>query len=152
MDMQIVSPAFPAHLAIYKTPTPKAPIPTQAAGLLTNTPQITSNLRVLGGTYDIFILVPYSLSGSSVQSYSYSGSIGSLVLNLTGISDTLGMEGIQLGSSSPTPIVVSALSASSIASTTGGVTSGGGGGSSGGGGGEGASSRQPPSALHWRQR
>jgi hypothetical protein len=91
----------------------------------------------LGGSYDIFILVPYSLSQSDIQSYSYSGSIGSLILNVSGISATLGMEGIQLGSSSPTPIVVSALSASSIASTTGGVTSGGGGGSSGGGGGGG---------------
>jgi len=91
----------------------------------------------LGGTYDIFILVPYSLSGSSVQSYSYSGSLGSLILDVTGISDTLGMQGIQLGSSSPTPIVVSGLAASSIASTSGGVTSGGGGGSSGGGGGGG---------------
>jgi hypothetical protein len=91
----------------------------------------------LSGTYDIFILVPYSLSESDVQSYSYSGSLGSLILNISGITATLGMEGIQLGSSSPAPIVTPALPASTIASTSGGVTSGGSGGSSGGGGGGG---------------
>jgi hypothetical protein len=115
----------------------KGTYPTSGSG---NVNQYAANyvrFAGLGGTYDIFILVPYSLSESDVQSYSYSGSLGSLILNVSGISATMGMEGIQLGSSSPTPIVTPALSASSIASTSGGVTSGGGGGSSGGGGGGG---------------
>jgi hypothetical protein len=113
----------------------KATYPTSGSG---NVNQYAANyvrFTGLGGTYDIFILVPYSLSESDVQSYSYSGSLGSLILHLSGISATLGMEGIQLGSSSPVPLVTPVLSASSIASTSGGVTSGGGGGSSGGGGG-----------------
>ncbi|MGD0623831.1 MAG: CFI-box-CTERM domain-containing protein [Thermodesulfobacteriota bacterium] len=115
----------------------KGTYPTSGSG---NVNQYAANyirFAGLGETYDIFILVPYSLTESDVQSYSYNGSLGSLILNVSGINDTLGMEGIQLGSSNPTPIVVSALSASSTVSTSGGVTNGGGGGSSGGGGGGG---------------
>ena len=89
----------------------------------------------LGGTYDIFILIPYSLTESDIQSYTYSGRIGSLILDTTGLSGTLGMAGVQIGSSNPTPIVTSTLSASSTVSTDGGVSSNGGGGSGGGGGG-----------------
>jgi hypothetical protein len=74
----------------------------------------------LSGTYDTFILVPYSLSQSDLQSYSYAGRIGSLILDITGISDTLGMAGIQLGSSNPTLIVITSLSASNTISTSGG--------------------------------
>jgi hypothetical protein len=132
-DFSGISPA-PGNL---QDTDSKGTYPTSGSG---NVNQYAANyirFTGLGGTYDIFILVPYSLSGSDVQSYSYSGSLGSLILNVGGISATLGMEGIQLGSSNPAPIVTPALSASSIASTSGGVTSGGGGGGSSGGGGGG---------------
>ena len=71
----------------------------------------------LSGTYDTYILVPYSLSQSDSQSYSYSARVGSLILDISGISDTLGMEGIQLGSSNPTPVVTTTLSASNTIPT-----------------------------------
>jgi hypothetical protein len=115
----------------------KATYPTSGSG---NVNQYAANyirFSGLGGTYDIFILVPYSLNESSVQSYSYSGRIGSLILDVSGLSDTLGMEGIQIGSTSPTPIVTPGLSVSNTVSTSGGVTSTGGGGGDGGGGGGG---------------
>ena len=82
----------------------------------------------LSGTYDTFILVPYSLSQSDFQSYSYSARVGSLIMNISGISDTMRMEGIQLGSSSPTPIVINPLSESNTISTGGGASSSGDGG------------------------
>jgi uncharacterized protein YjdB len=75
----------------------------------------------LSGTYDTFILVPYSLSQSDLQSYSYSAQLGSLILNIPGLTDTLMAEGIQLGSSNPTPIVITPLSASNTISTSGGL-------------------------------
>ena len=75
----------------------------------------------LSGTYDTFILVPYSLSQSDLQSYSYSAQLGSLILNISGLTDTLMAEGIQLGSSNPMPIVIIPLSASNTISTSGGL-------------------------------
>jgi hypothetical protein len=89
----------------------------------------------LGGTYDVFVLIPYSLTEGTIQSYSYTGKLGSFILNLTGISPTQGMSGVKLGTSDPAPIVVSPLSASNSIDT--GATGGGGGsgGSDGGGGG-----------------
>lgn len=44
-------------------------------------------------------------------SYSYNGRVGSLILDVSGISARLGMQGIQMGSSSPAPIIAPALSA-----------------------------------------
>jgi hypothetical protein len=85
----------------------------------------------LGGTYDVFVLIPYSLSDSAIQPYTYEARLGSLVLTLTGISSTVGMEGVKQGSSSPTPAVVN-LSASNTISTSSG--SSGSSGDSGGGG------------------
>jgi len=71
----------------------------------------------LGGTYSIFILVPYSLSEGNVQSYSYTGQLGSFMLSFNSISGTLGILGIQQGSSNPTPAVVTNLSESNTIST-----------------------------------
>ena len=82
----------------------------------------------LGGTYDTFVLIPYSLSESRTQSYSYTGMLGSLILSLTGINNTLGMSGVQKGSSNLTPVVETALSESNTISTSGGVESSDGGG------------------------
>jgi hypothetical protein len=83
----------------------------------------------LGGTYDTFILAPYNLSESNAQSYSYTGMLGSFILNLSGINDQMGMSGIQEASSSPPPVVIATLSASNtINNTSGGSNSGGGGG------------------------
>jgi hypothetical protein len=82
----------------------------------------------LGGTYNVFVLIPYSLSQSDTQLYSYTGKLGSLILSLTGINNTLNMSGVQQGTSNPTPQVVSALSADNTISTGGGVESSGGGG------------------------
>ena len=87
----------------------------------------------LGGIYDVFILIPYSLSETNTQTYSYTGRLGSLILSLGGISGGLGMSGIQEGSSDPIPQVLSTLSSENVVSTGGGV--GGSGGSGGGGGG-----------------
>ena len=87
----------------------------------------------LGGTYDTFVLIVYNLDQSGTSSYTYTGRIGSLILNLTGISTTQGMEGVRQGSSNPTPGVVTNLSASNTISTDSGGSSGGGGGSSSGG-------------------
>ncbi|MDH4220889.1 MAG: hypothetical protein OEW23_19195, partial [Candidatus Aminicenantes bacterium] len=82
----------------------------------------------LDGIYDTFVLIPYSLSESGTQSYSYTGMLGSLILSLTGINNTLGMSGVQQGSSNSTPLVETALSESNTISTSGGVESSDGGG------------------------
>ncbi|HXZ35753.1 MAG TPA: CFI-box-CTERM domain-containing protein [Thermodesulfobacteriota bacterium] len=84
----------------------------------------------LGGTYDIFVLIPYSLTESAAQSYSYTGTIGSFNLSLSGLSATLPAEGVKQGTSNPTPAVVTSLSSSNTISTGegGGNSSGGGGG------------------------
>ncbi len=87
----------------------------------------------LGGIYDIFILIPYNLSETNTQTYSYTGRLGSLTLSLGGISDGLGMSGIQEGSSDPIPQVLSTLSSENVVSTSGGVSGSGGGGGGGGG-------------------
>jgi len=87
----------------------------------------------LGGIYDIFILIPYNLSETNTQTYSYTGRLGSLILSLGGISDGLGMSGIQEGSSDPIPQVLSTLSSENVVSTSGGVSGSGGGGGGGGG-------------------
>lgn len=79
----------------------------------------------LGGTYDSFVLIPYSLSESSAQSYSYTAKSGSLQLNITGITSTLKMEGVKEGSSDPTPEVLTSLSSSNNISNTSGGSSGG---------------------------
>jgi hypothetical protein len=89
--------------------------------------------RGLGGIYDIFILIPYNLSETNPQTYSYTGRLGSLLLSLGGIGDGLGMAGTQEGSSNPIPQVLSTLSSENVVSTSGGIT--GSGGSGGGGGG-----------------
>ena len=72
----------------------------------------------LGGTYDIFILAPYNLSESNAQSYSYTGMLGSFILNLSGINDQMGMSGIQEASSSPPPSRIATLSASNTINNT----------------------------------
>ena len=72
----------------------------------------------LGGTYDIFILIPYSLTESSTQNYSYTASLGSLILGLGGLSSTMAAEGVKQGTSDPSPSVVASLSASNNISTT----------------------------------
>jgi len=82
----------------------------------------------LGGTYDTFVLIPYGLSESINQSYSYTGMLGSLILSITGINNTLGMSGVQQGSSNSTPLVEATLSESNTISTSGGVESSDGGG------------------------
>jgi hypothetical protein len=64
----------------------------------------------------------------NIQAYSYAGKLGSLVLDITGIRDTLGMEGIQLGSSSPSPRVKADSGASNTISTSGRVSTSGSGG------------------------
>lgn len=84
----------------------------------------------LGGTYDIFVLIPYSLTESAAQDYSYTGRIGSFILSLNGLSSTLAAEGVKQGTSDPTPSVVPSLSSSNTISTggNGGSSSGGEGG------------------------
>jgi hypothetical protein len=82
----------------------------------------------LGGTYDTFVLIPYGLSESITQSYSYTGMLGSLILSITGINNTLGRSGVQQGSSNSTPLVEATLSESNTISTSGGVESSDGGG------------------------
>jgi hypothetical protein len=96
------------------------------------------NLSSLGGTYDIFILIPYNIDSSydgredlnpiPSSPYSYTARIGSLILDLEGISSTVGMEGVKQGTSNPTPAVVTSLSSSNTISTSeaGGNSSGGG--------------------------
>jgi hypothetical protein len=72
----------------------------------------------LGGTYDIFVLILYSLTESSIQNYSYTASLGSLILGLGGLRSTMAAEGVKQGTSSPTPVVVASLSASNTISTS----------------------------------
>ncbi len=88
----------------------------------------------LGGAYDTFMLIPYSLQESSTQTYSYTATSGSLNLSLSGIDSGLGMEGVQNSGSGSTPVVATDLSATSCFATSGGTCSGGGGSSGGGGG------------------
>jgi hypothetical protein len=90
----------------------------------------------LGGTYDIFILIPYNLDStydgvedlSPIPSspYSYTARIGSLILTLDGLSSTMAAEGVKQGTSSPTPSVMTNLSSSNTISTSeaGGSSSG----------------------------
>ena len=86
----------------------------------------------LGGTYNIFVLIPYSLTESGTQDYSYAGNIGSFNLNLSGLTSTLAAEGVKQGTSNPNPAVVTTLySSNSISTSEGGGNSGGG---DGGGG------------------
>ncbi len=81
----------------------------------------------LGGTYNLFVLIPYSLTESDFQAYSYSAAIGSLILGLNGLSPTLGAQGVKQGTSNPTPAVVTNLSSSNTISTSeGGGSSDGG--------------------------
>jgi hypothetical protein len=84
----------------------------------------------LGGMYDIFVLIPYSLTESSTQNYSYEGRLGSLILSLSGLNSNLAAQGVKQGTSDPTPSVVTSLSSSNTISTSeaGGNTSEGGGG------------------------
>jgi len=83
----------------------------------------------LGGTYDIFMLIPYSLTESATQDYSYTASIGSFLLSLGGLTPTLAAEGVKQGTSNPIPVLVTSLSASNnIASSENGASSAGGGG------------------------
>ncbi|NWF56704.1 MAG: hypothetical protein HXY45_18125 [Syntrophaceae bacterium] len=81
----------------------------------------------LGGTYNLFVLIPYSLTEGDVQDYSYTAAIGSLDLNLNGLTPTLGAQGVKQGTSNPTPAVVTNLSPSNNISTSeGGESSDGG--------------------------
>src|SRR4030042_5814119 len=48
----------------------------------------------LAGTYNAFVLIPYNLSPSDIQSYSYTGMLGSLLLSLSGLNTSLGMAGV----------------------------------------------------------
>ncbi len=73
----------------------------------------------LGEPFDIFVLIPYSLSESAIQPYSYESRLGSLILNLTGITSTLLMEGVKLGTSSPTPAVVNLTASNTISTSSG---------------------------------
>lgn len=82
----------------------------------------------LGGVYNTFVLIPYNLSQSDPQIYSYTGVIGSLILSLTGINNNLGMSGVQQGTSNPTPRVTSILSAEHTVFTNGEVSNDSGGG------------------------
>jgi hypothetical protein len=79
------------------------------------------------------VLIPYSLTESAAQDYSYTGSIGSFNLSLSGLSPTLAAEGVKQGTSNLTPAVVTSLSSSNTISTSegGGNSSGGGGGGGG---------------------
>jgi len=81
----------------------------------------------LGGEYDIFVLIPYSLTESTIQPYAYTARLGSLILTLTGISSTLAMEGVKQGTSNPTPAVVNLTASSTISTSSGGSSDGGGG-------------------------
>ncbi len=87
----------------------------------------------LGGTYDTFVLIPYNLSDSTTPAYSYTARLGSLILGITGLSTTVGAEGVKQGTSNPTPSVMTNLTASNTIST--GSSGGGSSGDSGGGGG-----------------
>jgi hypothetical protein len=85
----------------------------------------------LGGAYDTFILVPYSLNEGAIQSYSYTAALGSLNLSLSDVDSDLGMQGIQVSTSGSTPLVAENLSASNCFSTSGGTCGSGGGGGGG---------------------
>jgi len=80
----------------------------------------------LGGTYNIFVLIPFNLDEGNTPSYSYTARLGSFILGLTGLSTTVGAEGVQQGSSNPTPSVMTGLSFSNTISTSeaGGSSSG----------------------------
>jgi hypothetical protein len=82
----------------------------------------------LGGTYDIFVLILYSLTESSPQTYSYTAKIGSLILSVSGLSSTLEARGIRQGTSNPTPPEATSPSTSNpIPTGEAGETSSGGG-------------------------
>jgi hypothetical protein len=82
----------------------------------------------LGGTYNIFVLIPYSLTEGGTQTYTYDGRIGSFILTLNGLSSTMEARGVKQGTSNPTPTVVTNLATSNTISTS----DGGGGSSSSG--------------------
>jgi hypothetical protein len=77
----------------------------------------------LGGTYDTFVLIPHNLSERDIQSYSYSGMLGSLRLSLNSLNASLGMSGVQQGAANPTPKVTVTLCKENTAVTSGEVSS-----------------------------
>jgi len=81
----------------------------------------------LGGTYNIFVVIPYNLSDSATPSYSYSAWLGSLILDVGSCSSTVRAEGVRQGTSGPTPSVETNIPIS-MSSSCGGSGSGGGGG------------------------
>jgi hypothetical protein len=72
----------------------------------------------LGSIYDIFVLIPSNLSESAVQFYSYTGELGSFILNLSGISSTLYMAGVQESTLNQKSVVISGLSAQNFLATS----------------------------------
>ena len=92
--------------------------PTSLTGTLNEYGAGYIKLIDLGGTYDIFVLIPYSLTEDGTQTLSGTARIGSLILTLDGLSSTLEAKGVKQGTSNPTPSVVSSLSSSNTISTS----------------------------------
>ncbi len=123
------SPGTPGHFA----DTIQDTYPASGGG--TVQPYAAQYVRFtnLTGTYNQFILVTYNLDTGTPQTYSYTGALGSLVLDITGLNGSLSAEGIQQGDTHPA-VQIWALGENNTASTEGGVvtlTAGGNTGSSG---------------------
>jgi hypothetical protein len=89
----------------------------------------------LSGSYNQFVLIAYNLNTGTPQAYSYTGALGSLVLNISGLNSDLKAGGIQEGEAHPVPLVLG-LGANNTISTAGsGATTGGSGEANASGGG-----------------
>ena len=119
----------PAPPEIFNPPTLRALIPTSGNGDVDRYAANYIRFTGLSGTYDTFILVPYSLSRTAAsQSYSATPSeCGSLILEINRHKRHVGDGRDSTGISNPTPIVITPLSESNTISTGRGVSSSGGG-------------------------
>lgn len=88
--------------------------PTSGDGVVHSYAADYTEFSNLGGTYDHFIAIPYSVNPAYNKSYSYTARLGSLVLNISGLDGTLKAVGIQLGSSNPPPIIINLMESNTI--------------------------------------
>jgi hypothetical protein len=132
---------FPGNIQVSQT---HGTYPASGSGTLNQHAAEYVKFTSLGDTYDIFVFIPLfipvisdnEVPGTEIKtaSYSYTGSLGSFLLSIGGLSNTTVASGVKEGSSDPTPAVLPTLSAENTISTT---SSGGDSGSGDGGGGGG---------------
>lgn len=112
-----ISPA-PGKMQIFRS---HVNYPAEGQGAINPYAALYINFYFLGGIYDIFTLIAYSIYSAEIASFAYSGTLGSLFLQVDGLSEAIKIAGVQEGTSHPAPIVLANLSANNNISTSGAV-------------------------------